>query len=68
MTTSVKIIAHNNPWRVTVMDRTGVVCTHPGAPEEGNVNGYTVILKDGQSHDTHVTDTRTVLVEELSRA
>lgn len=68
MTTSVKITAHNNPCRVTVMDRIGESLAHAGAPEEGGVSGYTVLLRDGASHETHVTNTRTVMVEELPRA
>lgn len=66
MTTSVKITAHNHPCRVTVMDRYSRQGAE-GDPPENIVSGYTVHLKDGAVHETHVTDTRTVIVEELPR-
>lgn len=71
MTTTVTITAHNNPCRVTVMDRLPNMGKDEAGFEyptsNGIVNGYTKTLRDGEAHETHVTDSRTVIVEELPR-
>lgn len=70
MTTTVRIVAHNNPCRVTVLDRyvkQGDSLSDPRLHDEGVVSGYTTTLRDGEAHETQVTDMRTVIVEELPR-